>query len=528
MNSREHSSISDSDVLDPEIGQEELAVTKQNSPGLSLPSTTDGHQSTIISTTSDMQHRSADQVGSKRAHSQPKPPRHPPAPAKKSPSLLKQVAQYLVPSSASDPVDSVVDPLLCVKEQEIGDLKKALREKENVIRTISETHKQDAKRRKRLVQDALEESARSWKSTEKDLLRQIEQINTQYREAMGKLEDDVRDIKSQRDAIQEQCDMVIRQHQEESFKQMESARWLPSEESKVVGGLDRIRREMRVWAKGTSLKDTSRLQELDGVEYAALLNDLSYVVLLENNQLPQGLSTPKSPSLLLNALLAHDIYTTIFRSPFFFFNDGLGHELPRAATEDTLNKFYKIAQKCKFKYDKVKHLLIILANQEDAHIWRSQTLRLLLPPLRVDSTEGERNLHSATEGLIAYVSQQQASHFVASPARYLIDTNVKHDYNKKLYSIYQEAATISYRLWTRRTVMRCYTLQDLKNPTFDVDSQDFVPHTLVHPDEHEDQLKGKPITLIVHPLLRVYGTDEAKNYDRGRVWAPAEVWFDTR
>jgi hypothetical protein len=531
INSKEHSSISDSDVLDPEIDQEELAVTKQNSSGLSLPSTTYGHQSTIISPTSDMQHRSADQVASKRAHGQPKPPRHPPAPAEKPPNLIKQFKQgfrYFVASSGSEPVDSDVDQLLCVKEQEIRDLKKALLERENIIRTISETHKQDTKRRERLVQDALEEPTQSWISKEKDLLRQIELIKTEHREAMGKLENDVREIKSQRDVIQEQCDMVIRQYQEESFKQMESARWLPSEESKVVGDLDRIRRDMRAWAKGTSIKDMSRLQELDGVEYAALLKDLSYVALLENNQLPQGLSTPKSPSLLLNALLAHDIFSTIFRNPFFFLNDGLGHELPRAAPEDTLNEIYKMAQNCKFKYDKVKHLLIILANQEDAHIWRSQTLRLLLPPLRADSKEGEKELHSVTEGAIAHVSEQQASHFAASPARYLIDTNVKHDYIKKLYSIYQEAATISYRLWTRRTAMKCYTLHNMKNLAFDIDDPNLVPHTLVHPDEHEDQLKGRTIALIVHPLLRVYGTDEAKNYHKGRVWAPAEVWFDTR
>jgi len=296
-------------MLDPEIGHEKLAITGHNSSGLTPPSTTDEHQSAIVSTTSNMQRTSADKVASRRTHSQPKPPRRPPAPAKKSPSLLKQVTQYFVPSSGSEPVDSVVDRLLCVKEKEIGDLKKTLLEKENIIRTISETHKQDTKRREGLVQDALEESRRSWKSREKDLLRQIEQIDNEYREAMGKLQDDVREAKSQRNMIQEQCDTVIRQHQEESFKQMESARWLPSEESKVVGDLDRIRRDMRAWAKGTSIKDMSRLQEFDGVEYAALLKDLSYVALLENNQLPQGLSTPKSPSLLLNSLLAHDIFT---------------------------------------------------------------------------------------------------------------------------------------------------------------------------------------------------------------------------
>jgi hypothetical protein len=137
-------------------------------------------------------------------------------------------------------------------------------------------------------------------------------------------------------------------------------------------------------------------------------------------------------------------------------------------------------------------------------------------------------LHSLTEGVIARISEQQASHFAASPARHLLYTNVKQDHIKRPHSIYQDAATISYRLWTRKTVMRCYTLHSMKSRTFDTENPNFVPHTLAHPDEHKDQLKGKPITLIVYPLLRVYGTDEAKNYDKGRVWAPAEVWVDTR
>jgi hypothetical protein len=39
------------------------------------------------------------------------------------------------------------------------------------------------------------------------------------------------------------------------------------------------------------------------------------------------------------------------------------------------------------------------------------------------------------------------------------------------------------------------------------------------------------VTLIVQPLLRVYGTDEGRdfdNYDKARVWVPAEVWFNTK
>jgi len=76
--------------------------------------------------------------------------------------------------------------------------------------------------------------------------------------------------------------------------------------------------------------------------------------------------------------------------------------------------------------------------------------------------------------------------------------------------------------------MRCLTLHEMGHPTFDIDNQCLVPHTLVRYDEHDDKLQNTPITVIVHPLLEVYGTDKAKDYDKWRVWSPAEVWLDSR
>jgi hypothetical protein len=100
---------------------------------------------------------------------------------------------------------------------------------------------------------------------------------------------------------------------------MESAQWLPVDETKVMSDLDKLTRDMRSWAKTTSIKGISMLQSLGEVESAALMQQLSNVVVLENGQLPEGISTTaKSPMLLLNALLTDHVYMSFFRSPFFF------------------------------------------------------------------------------------------------------------------------------------------------------------------------------------------------------------------
>lgn len=130
--------------------------------------------------------------------------------------------------------------------------------------------------------------------------------------------------------------------------------------------------------------------------------------------------------------------------------------------------------------------------------------------------------------MIASAADGHASSFRASPARHLI-AEINTTQYKRLNSIYLEAATISYNLWTRRTTMKVFTLQELGQPTFNVDSTWQRPHNLVHYDEHDDKMKGRSVKVIVHPVLKVYGTDEGLDYDSNiRVWAKAEVWLDSK
>jgi hypothetical protein len=147
--------------------------------------------------------------------------------------------------------------------------------------------------------------------------------------------------------------------------------------------------------------------------------------------------------------------------------------------------------------------------------------------MRNDTTNGEKELHHRTQEMITTVADRRASEFLKSPARYMISDKADANYGDKLRAIYREAASVSYMLWTRRTTLRCWTLEDMDRPVFQPDSKELVPHSSVNFEDHEDQLEGRPITILVHPLLKVYGTDEAKEYDRDRVWAPAEVWLDS-
>lgn len=157
----------------------------------------------------------------------------------------------------------------------------------------------------------------------------------------------IRDLTSDRDKIQEQYETLILRQREESFAKMESGRWLPLEESRVQQDFTRIKTQMRAWAKGAAIKDIATIQDIGEEQRSSLMANLSRVAVIENNQLPGGLLTPKGPSLLLNALLAHDLYTFLFQSPFYFLNGDLEDVPTGLGVDDSLNEIYRLALDCK-------------------------------------------------------------------------------------------------------------------------------------------------------------------------------------
>jgi hypothetical protein len=172
----------------------------------------------------------------------------------------------------------------------------------------------------------------------------------------------------------------------------------------------------------------------------------------------------------------------------------------------------------------------VLANGQEAHIWRSQTLRLLYPQLRGSSTDAEINLHSLTDSQIVKVSEWHAERFIDGPAHHLIQSDSEGQFIQRVKAIYRTAAGLSYQLWTRRTAIKCITLRDMEpHASFVLDNPWMEPHTLVRYDDHPDQLSGRLFTVVVHPIVEAFGTDKGEGYDqKGRVWAKAVVWLDSR
>lgn len=134
----------------------------------------------------------------------------------------------------------------------------------------------------------------------------------------------------------------------------------PAEANYKFGNRDdlvRLYTQMKTWAKKACTSDTSCLQNHQLVEA------LSAVVRLDNNELPNGLPTDRVTHLFLHALVAHHLYTSVICNPFLFeesFEDN-GIEPSR---ERVLQQVYKSMQSCKSCGPYINTLLITSRRRE--------------------------------------------------------------------------------------------------------------------------------------------------------------------
>ena len=170
---------------------------------------------------------------------------------------------------------------------------------------------------------------------------EIQQIQGEVEHSTHILQAKVQEAESEKDKIKAEYHLFLRQTQEEKFKEMDS--WLAVEGSKVIGELDRLKRDMRAFGKGMSI-DLAVFQRLEEADKAALLENLANVCVLTNGALPEELAFLKSPALLLNALLAHNVYMTLFTNPFFFLGNGLRDIPLQSGLDSMLNELYSRIQ----------------------------------------------------------------------------------------------------------------------------------------------------------------------------------------
>ncbi|TGO47416.1 hypothetical protein BCON_0279g00150 [Botryotinia convoluta] len=222
-----------------------------------------------------------------------------------------------------------------------------------------------------------------------------------------------------------------------------------------------LRADLLTWST-REVKELSQFDDLQGRDRELFFGEAAKVVLLDGSdkrEFPKGLQgRPRTLLRVLDALLTHHLYATVYTDPFFF----LGEE-----TSQILNDIMSLGN---------------IWNLGHAQRWRGDTLRLIHP---LYNTPDETMVKSETNKLLRNAAISGATKFMQSPAKYIMNN-------------------------TPDALQRLEGLPD----ELDGDEEDFTPMALSPPPELLKDLK--PATFPLRSDLSAEGLGERmlKRVDR--------------
>ncbi|KAK0654926.1 hypothetical protein B0T16DRAFT_314540 [Cercophora newfieldiana] len=293
------------------------------------------------------------------------------------------------------------------------------------------------------------------------------------------------------------------------FKSIDGDNWTSGDDSTVRADIEKLHSRMKSWAKVHALDAMTEMGELgpeDLVDFimavsqvAGAVND-SALHTLESFKSPRA--NKKSPAILLQALLAHNLYRDIVGRPFF------------AIDQQVNGANWELFQ------------TLLRINEKEAHAWRSKMLRVLNTPL------AENEVGKAAIDAFANHRRTICYHYAhslySSPMKHLLKPTATREEAEEVFKslelIVQSAGELSGRLWSRKTSLSTQGLTELKDTPFKAGSKMLKAHAL-HKlyDEEDDRCDGFAVRVVVHPAVLGYGSSDGDDYKTARVWMKAEV-----
>ncbi|KAL4785996.1 hypothetical protein BJX76DRAFT_355588 [Aspergillus varians] len=291
------------------------------------------------------------------------------------------------------------------------------------------------------------------------------------------------------------------------FQPVVVTKWHAPREDRIVrDDLSKLVDRVRTWARKYSVACYSDLDGVPTSDKDLAMGSLNGHCIYDNwdttiEKLP--IRRDKIPAILVQAILAKEVFERFFTDPFFAFMSIEGDQsVPRPEGMRIL-----------------QHAMTEEAGEAEAHLWRSQTIRSL------SNTETHAFLRARAEKSCS----EFASGFLGSPVRVLLRPDAERDESNEkrfedLQSLYKGAAQLALSLWGQRAFISCRGLQDL--PRFTVANELMSAHRLHQIDEDDTSLDGSKVLLVVQPAILAFGSEDAEHYDQHKVWAPATVLLE--
>ncbi|KAL4987330.1 hypothetical protein BDW68DRAFT_197518 [Aspergillus falconensis] len=345
-----------------------------------------------------------------------------------------------------------------------------------------------------------------------ELCRQ-QDISRQHSDELSRRDDTIKALREELSACHEgkkQPNGRTIGRQENGMQSLVATKWhAPKEDRYASDELSKLGDKIRQWARNNSVS----FSDVDAVATSGTDSAVKYLsdycAVRDWNTLIDKfpVSKDKAPALLVQAILAKDLFGKLFADPFFAFIAIEGDEaVPRPEQMRILRNG------------------IARVSDAESHIWRSQTIRSL-------STSSDLEAEPFLAARIEPICRHFVSDLLSSPIRFLLRSgeNPVQSYNnwvQELQSLYKGAAQLALILWSQRASIAIRTLHEL--PLFRIENEELSAHRLHHLDEDDTRLDGKEALLLVQPAILAFGSESAEHYDQHKVWAPAVVLLDTQ
>ena len=100
--------------------------------------------------------------------------------------------------------------------------------------------------------------------------------------------------------------------------------------------------------------------------------------------------------------------------------------------------------------------------------------------------------------------------------------------HEQLYELAVEFGRLATRLLSLPSVISCHGIDHFQTVAFGVESAETDVARVVPLEEHDSSLDGRPIPLVVQPMIVGHGTAEGKSYSQRKVWSKAVVWVSSK
>ena len=110
----------------------------------------------------------------------------------------------------------------------------------------------------------------------------------------------------------------------------------------------------------------------------------------------------------------------------------------------------------------------------------------------------------------------------------LLDPDIEDQDKRRLLDIVMDFGSLALQLWSQKSEVVCYGLRSFSEQPFSVGSGEMRAARAVRLEENDPALDGRPIPVVVQPLIVAFGTPEGEGYQKRKIWSKAVVWVSSK